>query len=39
MAKKRHKRGRPKTGSARAEIAKAITILHNAKKKIHIKSK
>lgn len=39
MAKKKHKRGRPKKGSARGLIDTAIKDLQKAKKKIHIISK
>lgn len=33
------RRGRPKKGSARDSISKAIAMLHHAKKKIVIKAK
>jgi hypothetical protein len=39
MAKRRHKRGRPKSGSARNLIASAIKNLQKAKSKIHISVK
>lgn len=36
---RRHKRGRPSKGSARETIAKAITLLQQAKTKIHVRAK